>query len=51
MPRKGPSRAKAKEMLSHGEVGGKALTGKQKGFFGALAGGSKMRGRRPLRGK
>lgn len=35
----GPSRAKAKEMLRHGEVHGKPLTGKQKGYFGAIAGG------------
>lgn len=49
-----PSKGKAKEMLRHGEVGGDPLSKKQKGLFGMLAGGglpSRMRGRRPLRGK
>ena len=31
---------KAKEILRDGEVGGKPLTKKQKGFFGARAGGA-----------
>lgn len=31
--------AKAKEMLKHGEVHGKALSKKQKGLFGLIAGG------------
>ena len=30
---------KAKKILRHGKVRGKKLTGKQKGFFGARAGG------------
>lgn len=33
---------KAKEILRHGEVKGHVLTEKQKGFFGARAGGKKM---------
>lgn len=36
----GPSKEKAKEMLRHGSVHGKKLTKKQKGFFGAIAGGN-----------
>jgi len=38
----GVSPTKAKEILRHGEVRGHALTGKQKGFFGARAGGVAM---------
>lgn len=34
-----PSKAKAKEMMRHGEVRGKPLTGLQKGFMGLIAGG------------
>lgn len=34
----GPSPAKAREILRDGSVRGKALTKKQKGFFGARAG-------------
>jgi len=34
------SQAKAKEILKHGEVRGHPLTEKQKGFFGARAGGA-----------
>lgn len=34
------SKAKAKEILKHGEVQGKPLTPKQKGLFGARAGGA-----------
>lgn len=50
--RKGlPSRAKAKEIMRHGEVHGQPLSTKQRGFFGVLAGGSKMRGRRTLKGR
>ena len=41
----GPSKHKAKEMLKHGEVGGKKLTKKQKGLFGAIAGGAKLKKR------
>jgi hypothetical protein len=33
------SRSKAKEMLRHGTAHGKALTSKQKGLFGLIAGG------------
>ncbi len=35
------SQAKAKKILRDGEVNGKALTGKQKRFFGRIAGGAK----------
>ncbi|MGH7254016.1 MAG: hypothetical protein ACREIE_09490 [Nitrospiraceae bacterium] len=35
----GVSREKAKEILRHGEVRGHKLTRKQRGFFGARAGG------------
>lgn len=42
-----PSKAKAMEMMEHGEVRGKPLTDKQRGYFGAVAGGrSKRRKRR-----
>lgn len=34
-----PSSSKAKEILTDGTVHGHALTKKQKGFFGLLAGG------------
>lgn len=34
-----PSKAKAGEMLRHGEVGGKALSEGQKGLFGLIRGG------------
>lgn len=34
-----PTKAKAGEMLAHGEVGGKPLTGPQKGLFGMIRGG------------
>jgi hypothetical protein len=37
------TKKKAKKILSHGSVRGKKLTGKQKRFMGAKAGGSKMR--------
>lgn len=40
------TRAKAKEILRHGEVGGKRLTKKQKGFFGARAGGAPTKRKR-----
>jgi len=33
------SRKKAGEILRHGTVHGKALTGKQRGLFGLIAGG------------
>jgi hypothetical protein len=46
---RGPSKAKAKEMLKHGEVRGHALTKPQKGLFGLIAGGGKpTRKRGPL---
>lgn len=35
--------SKAKEILSHGEVRGHKLTKKQRGFFGARAGGAKYK--------
>ena len=34
-------RAKAKEMLRHGEVHGEPLTEKQRGLFGLIAGGGR----------
>lgn len=37
------TRKKAKEILRHGEVHGRPLTKKQKGFFGARAGGAPRR--------
>lgn len=37
------SREKARKILKHGEVGGKPLTKKQKGLFGARAGGAPVR--------
>lgn len=40
------SKAKAKEILRHGTVHGKSLTKRQKGFFGARAGGAPVRRRR-----
>lgn len=33
------TKKKAGTILKHGEVGGKPLTEKQKGFFGAIKGG------------
>lgn len=35
------SKAKAKEILRDGEIGGKPLTEAQKGFFGVIASGKK----------
>lgn len=37
------SKAKAKEILKDGTVHGKKLTKKQKGYFGAVAGGNSRR--------
>ena len=37
------SQDKAKEILRHGEVHGKSLSKKQKGFFGARAGGTPVK--------
>jgi hypothetical protein len=41
MPKKGKklSKAKARKILSHGNVHGKALTKKQRGYMGAKASG------------
>lgn len=38
------TKAKAGKILKHGEVKGKPLTKKQKGFFGARAGGAPVKG-------
>jgi hypothetical protein len=35
------TKAKAKKILRHGAVHGKRLTKKQRGFFGARAGGTR----------
>lgn len=37
------SQEKAKEIMRHGEVRGHALSKKQKGFFGARAGGAPVK--------
>jgi len=37
------TRKKAKKILGHGTVRGKKLTAKQKGFFGARAGGAPVK--------
>ena len=37
------TKEKSKEILRHGEVRGHPLTRKQKGFFGARAGGAPVR--------
>ena len=37
------SQEKAKEIMRHGEVRGHKLTSKQKGFFGARAGGTTVK--------
>lgn len=39
--RRGPSARKAREMLRDGTVHGRALTRKQRGFFGAIVGRSR----------
>lgn len=39
MAKKKVSKRKAKKILRHGRVRGKKLTKKQRGFFGARAGG------------
>lgn len=36
-----PSKKKAKEILRHGKVRGKPLTGKQRGLMGVIASGKK----------
>lgn len=38
---KKPTKKKSKEILKHGEVRGHALSKKQKGFFGLIAGGKR----------
>lgn len=43
-PAKGPTQAKAKAILSDGQVRGNALTKPQKGLFGAIAGGAPRQG-------
>lgn len=40
------SKEKAKEILEHGEVMGHPLSKKQKGFFGARAGGAPVKSKR-----
>jgi hypothetical protein len=40
------TKAKAKKILGEGQVRGHALTKKQKGFFGARAGGAPVRRKR-----
>lgn len=48
MAHKNPvSRHKAKEILKHGEVRDRPLSKKQKGLFGAIAGGAKVGHRSP----
>ncbi len=37
------TKAKAKKILKHGSVRGKKLTEKQRGFFGARAGGARRK--------
>ena len=37
------TKAKAKKILREGVIRGKKLTGKQKAFFGARAGGARVR--------
>ena len=37
------TKTKARKILRHGKVRGKALTKKQKGFFGARAGGKRRK--------
>jgi len=42
----GLSQAKAKKILEDGSVRGHALTKKQRGFFGARAGGAPAKGKK-----
>jgi hypothetical protein len=44
--KKGLTAAKARKILRDGTVHGRPLTKKQKRFFGAIAGGAKLRGKR-----
>jgi len=43
MAKHGPTSTKSRKILRHGSVRGKALTGKQKRFLGARAGGAKRK--------
>ena len=43
------TKAKARKILRHGEIGGKKLTKRQRGFFGARAGGVPVRRKRKKR--
>lgn len=45
------SRRKAKTILSEGEVRGKKLTKRQRGFLGVIASGKKLRKKTLLRGR
>lgn len=38
-----PSESKARKILSHGSVRGNKFTSKQRGLFGAIAGGQRLR--------
>ena len=40
------SKAKAKKILREGEIGGRTLTKRQRGFFGARAGGAPVRSKK-----
>jgi len=40
------TKTKAKKILKEGKIGGKSLSKKQKGFFGAKAGGQQMKRKR-----
>jgi hypothetical protein len=46
MGKHGVSQRKAKKILRHGSVRGKALTKPQRGFFGARAGGQPVKRKR-----
>ena len=49
------TKRKAKKILRHGTIRGRKLTKAQRGYFGAIAGGQKLRGpqakKRRLRGR
>jgi hypothetical protein len=40
------TQAKAKKIMKEGEIGGRPLTAKQRGFFGARAGGAPVKRKR-----
>ena len=46
MPKRPVSKAKARKILHDKEVGGRKLTSKQRGLFGAIASGQPMRRRK-----